>query len=90
MVHKVRPLSESLFKISYHYKVSIKEIQRVNKFEGDDIYFMKEMLIPYKGDLSNCKPPPVNKEQDEEDEKKRRAACVDVLAGVILREEQKW
>ena len=52
VVHKVRPLSETLFKISYHYKVSIKEIQRVNKFTGEDIYFMKEMLIPYKGDLS--------------------------------------
>ena len=26
VVHKVRPLSETLFQISYHYKVPIKEI----------------------------------------------------------------
>ena len=90
VVHKVRPLSETLFQISYHYKVPIKEIQRVNKFTGDDIYFMKEMLIPFKGDLSNCSPPKIDPLQEEADEKKRRAACVTILAGVIHREEKKW
>lgn len=90
VVHKVRPLSDTLFKISYHYKISIKEIQRVNKFTGEDIFFMKEMLIPYKGDLSNCKAPKIDIKQEEADEKKRREACVTILANLILREEKKW
>ena len=51
---------------------------------------MKEMLIPYKGDLSNVLPPKVNQEQIEADEKKRRAVCVSSLMTVIQREEKKW
>ena len=49
MVHKVDAMSDTLFQLSYRYKVSMKEIQRVNGFSGVDIFFMKEMLIPYRG-----------------------------------------
>lgn len=51
IIHVVQPLTDTLFQISYKYKVSKKEIQRVNKFSGDDIYFMKELLIPYNNNL---------------------------------------
>ena len=47
-VHPVDVKNDSLFKLAYLYKVDKKEIQHVNKFSGEDIYFMKEILIPYK------------------------------------------
>ena len=42
-------MKDTLFKISYFYKVSIKTIQFDNQFCGDDIFYMKELLIEYKG-----------------------------------------
>jgi hypothetical protein len=49
IVHKVKPNSDTLFALSYHYKVSMRELQLINGFSGDDIFFMTEMLVPYKG-----------------------------------------
>jgi len=49
LVHKVDPEKDTLFKISYHYKVAMKSIQVDNKFTGGDIFYMKELLIEYKG-----------------------------------------
>ena len=52
MVHPVNAATDTLFQISYRYKVSMKEIQRVNQFSGQDIFYMVELLIPYKGQQS--------------------------------------
>ena len=49
IVHKVDASKDTLFQLSYRYKVPKNVIQSVNKFSGEDIYFMKEILIPYKG-----------------------------------------
>jgi len=48
IVHKVDASTDSLFKLSYRYKVSKREIQNTNGFSGEDIFFMKEILIPFK------------------------------------------
>ena len=45
LVYKIDPVKDTLFKISYHFKVPIKTIQYDNKFSGDDIFYMKELLI---------------------------------------------
>ena len=49
LVHKIDGLKDTLFKISYFYNVPIKTIQFDNQFCGDDIFYMKELLIEYKG-----------------------------------------
>ena len=49
IMHKVQANKDTLFKLSYRYQVSKREIQLVNKFQGDDIFYFKEILIPYKG-----------------------------------------
>jgi hypothetical protein len=49
MVHIVQPATDTLFQLSYRYKVSKRELQYINKFSVEEIYFLKEVLIPYKG-----------------------------------------
>jgi hypothetical protein len=41
-------------------------IQSVNKFSGEDIYYMKELLIPYKGQTIVQKPQVSSEKQLEE------------------------
>ena len=45
MVHIVQPATDTLFQLSYRYKVSKRELQYINKFSGEEIYFLK-ILIP--------------------------------------------
>ena len=49
IVHKVAPATDTLFRLSYFYKIPQKEIQYVNQFSGDNFAFLKEILIPYHG-----------------------------------------
>lgn len=57
IVHKVDPMKETLFQVSWQYKVSKRTIMEVNKFQGEDIFFMKELLIPYTGQKIALKDP---------------------------------
>ena len=65
----MQPLADTLFKISYHYKVSKKDIQIVNKFSGDDIFMFKELLVPYSGNAESCdiEPMPSDKLTEKEE-----------------------
>ena len=47
LVHKVIAEKDTLFKLSLQYNISKKLIQSTNEFEGEDIFFMKEILIPF-------------------------------------------
>ena len=88
MVHVVQPKSDSLFKLAYLYKVQKKEIQMVNKFTGEEIYFMKELLIPYRG----YKPDSgvfEDTRNPEEVEARRRAECTRLLGLAIGTMEKK-
>lgn len=46
LVHQVQPMTDSLNIISMHYKVNKTLVQKVNKIRGDDIFYLKELLIP--------------------------------------------
>lgn len=87
IVHKVQPNKDTLFKLSYNYKVSKREIQLVNGFSGEDIFFMTEMLIPYKG--QTWKPHEPTQEDKDREEMSRRAACLHMLEGAIQDSEEK-
>jgi len=39
-------MSDSLNIICMHYKVNKTLVQKVNKIRGDDIFYLKELLIP--------------------------------------------
>ena len=43
------PAADTLFKLTYTYKVSKHDIWNANKFQGDNIAVFRELLIPYKG-----------------------------------------
>ena len=90
LVHKVRPMKDTLFQICYRYKVSKREVQRINKFSGEDIYYMKEILIPYKGEFQETRAPEVSPEEKDMDETKRREVCVDAMAEAIMLSEKKY
>jgi len=49
IVHKLLPMKDTLFALSFQYNVSKRDIQNINKLPGDDIFSFKELLIPYKG-----------------------------------------
>ena len=49
IVHKVNPISDSLFVLCHHYRVSIREVRRLNNFFDDNISYFSELLIPYRG-----------------------------------------
>jgi len=70
-------MHDTLLKLCYHYMVSKKEVQFFNKFSGDDIFFMKEILIPVneKNDVARSMPK-ISKKQQEVDEKQRREVCI--------------
>lgn len=51
-------------------------IQSTNQFSGEDIYFMKEILIPYKGQQIIQKPV----ESQEDRTKKHRELQIVLLA----------
>jgi hypothetical protein len=87
IVHKVDASTDSLFKLSYRYKVSKREIQNTNGFSGEDIFFMKEILIPFKSQevLANVETP----DKKEQEEKERRTACLSMLNNAILDHETK-
>lgn len=92
IVHKVNSMRDTLFKLSFHYKISIKEIQRVNKISGDDIYYMTELLIPVKGDITpeQIKPLVRDPKQAEQDEILRREICIRMLSEIICGQEIKY
>lgn len=87
LVHPVQPATDTLFQLSYKYKVSKREIQYVNKFTGDDIYFMTEILIPYRGvhQMQQME----KKVDNEKSEEMRRAGCLIMLNNYISRMEVK-
>lgn len=66
LVHPVSANKDTLFKLSYMYKVSKREIQRVNQFAGEDIFFMKEILIPYNGQQIVLKNKEIDSKTDED------------------------
>ena len=64
----MNPSVDTLFKLCVLYKTSKMEIQRVNGFSGDEIFFMKEIFIPYKNqDIVFITPDP-NEEGEREQE----------------------
>ena len=66
MIHKIEPSQDSLFYISYRYSIPAQEIKKINKFSGEDIYFMKELMIPYENENSlpiKCSKPPLDEEK---------------------------
>ena len=82
MVHVVEPATDTLFQIAYKYKVSKRELQYINKFSGEDIFFLKEMLIPYKGAQAQSG---IKKKPDQEKtEALRRAGCLIMLNDQIM------
>ena len=46
VIHKISP-NDTLAGISIRYNVRIDMIRRANEFTGDEIFFMKELIIPY-------------------------------------------
>lgn len=85
MVHIVDPATDTLFQLSYKYKVSKRELQYINKFSGEDIYFLKEMLIPYKG--AQAQAAARKKADQEKTEALRRAGCLVMLNDQIMKLE---
>ena len=49
IVHLIDPKQDTLLKLSYHYNIKQKDIQFENNFITEDISYLKELLIPYKG-----------------------------------------
>ena len=86
IVHAVRPTLDTLFKLSYQYNTSKRQIQQVNNFTGEDIFTYKELLIPYKGQLAP-KQREQSAEQTQKEEHERRAACLEMLEVVISSSE---
>lgn len=42
---------DSLEALAIKFQVSKMALRNLNKFAGDEIFFMKEILIPYKGQV---------------------------------------
>jgi hypothetical protein len=59
-------MKDTLFALSLQYKVSKRAIRLINKFEGEDIFFMTEMLIPYRGQSIVLKEPQEVQKDDTE------------------------
>ena len=49
IVHKIKPMKDTVFNLSLKYKVSEKSIKEANKIAGSEIFTLKEVLITYKG-----------------------------------------
>ena len=91
VVHIVKPKTDTLFKLAYQYKVSKRSIQNANKISGDDIFFLKELLVPFNGTLLDPSQAKVlSEEEKEKEEKSRRATCVQMLSGAISVHERKY
>ena len=65
----------------------MKEIQRVNQFSGQDIFYMVELLIPYKGQQSL--PQAKKQAEPERMERLRREGCIIMLNEAIMNAEEK-
>ena len=90
IVHNVEPMHDTLFKLSFYYKVSQKEIRRINEIEGDDIYFLKKILIPVKNGNDEAELPAITEEERSKDEKVRRETAVKLMKEAILKTEKKY
>lgn len=90
IVHRVNGLQDTLFKLSYKYKVSKRAIQEANAISGEDIFFLKELLIPYRPEAEiSLAPPKTDPEQEVRDEDKRRKVCIEALCELICQLEKK-
>ena len=49
ILYEVDPMTDSLEALAIKFSVSKMAIRGLNNFAGDEIYFMKELKIPYKG-----------------------------------------
>ena len=86
-MHPVSANRDTLFKLSYMYKVSKREIQNVNGFSGEDIFFMKEILIPYKGQVIMLKNNEIEKKTDEDSFK---SVQINVLSKIMREVEKRF
>lgn len=46
MIHTVDAMSDTLNKICMHYNVNKGMVQNINDIRGDEIYMLREILIP--------------------------------------------
>ena len=51
IVHRVDPKEDTLFKICYLYKVNKKEIMAANDMHNEELFYLKELMIPYKNQM---------------------------------------
>ena len=49
IVYEVNPMTDSLEALAMKFQVSKMSIRALNGFTGDEIYFLKEIRIPWKG-----------------------------------------
>lgn len=56
IVHSVDAEKDTLFKICYLYKVNKKEIMDANDMHNEELFYMKELLVPYKNQVFIVKP----------------------------------
>lgn len=89
IVHKVDPLHDRLTQISWHYQVAVRSIQNVNKFAGDNLVGMDELLIPFTGDPSAIRPMVTDPAWKERDAKLLRQTCLELLCDSIQVIEKK-
>lgn len=89
IVHRIRPLHDTLLSICYHYKVSKRELRNLNGFSGDDIFFLKEILIPVKGAKPEETMQSLKSETKVVDEQDRKKNSIRLLADAIKLTESK-
>lgn len=89
IVHPVIPNMDTLFKLSYKYKVSKREISIVNGLAGEDIFYCKELLIPFRDQIVIDTTKEKTDEQKQKEERERRAACLSMLNHAIMDHEIK-
>ena len=85
IIHKVNPKEDTIEKLTNKYNVSRRDIQRANQFNGEDLFFYKEVLVPLDNSVQIIKGQKPGMTEEEQQEK-----LIKRLASEIKREEIKY
>ena len=88
IVYEVNPMTDSLEALALKFQVSKMSIRTLNGFTGDEIYFLKEIRIPWKGQ-TDIAPREIAPEVQEKIDEQLREKALQMLSIFIADKEKK-
>eukprot|EP00347_Sterkiella_histriomuscorum_P007951 403346940 len=76
-LHQVQP-NDTLDRLCLIYGKSKEEIRKANEFDGDEIFFIKELKIP------NCNGPMIIAQTTKYTEEQRRKDCLEIMNKTLM------